>query len=170
MVRRQREAVAASLLARKGYEIFCPEYRRLERRRGLITERVAPLFPGYLFCRIVPGVNGGILTTPHVVSFVTRAKVPVDVDVEEIRMLQLAVARRMVEPWPYVQVGQRVEIVSGPFTGCRGLVVRLKNRCRLVLSISLLQRCAAVEVESDAIVPVGETRWHRSESMCQSLH
>jgi transcription antitermination factor NusG len=53
---------------------------------------------------------------------------------------------------PHLQVGDRVRIVSGPLAGIEGLFVRArKTRGLLLLSISLLQRSIAVEVDGSQV-------------------
>jgi len=53
-----------------------------------------------------------------------------------------------LEPHPFVQVGQRVRVKSGTLKGLQGLVIRKRNGLRFVISLELIQRSAAVEVES----------------------
>lgn len=50
-------------------------------------------------------------------------------------------------PWPYMQVGEMTRLDSGPLCGLAGMLIRIKSRLKLVLSVSLLQRSAAVEVD-----------------------
>jgi transcription antitermination factor NusG len=58
------------------------------------------------------------------------------------------------EPWPFLQVGQRVRIASGPLSGYEGILLNVKGNHRLVLSVSLLRRSVAVEVDRAWASPV----------------
>ena len=50
-------------------------------------------------------------------------------------------------PWPYLQVGHVARIEDGPLRGMTGIVIRIKSGLKLVLSVSLLQRSIAVEID-----------------------
>ncbi|MDX2149539.1 MAG: hypothetical protein SFV54_02310 [Bryobacteraceae bacterium] len=60
----------------------------------------------------------------------------------------------MVRPHPYVREGEPVKIAGGVLDGIEGIVLRVKNSWRLVVSIQLLQRSVAVELDSGAVAPV----------------
>ena len=47
----------------------------------------------------------------------------------------------------------------GPLAGIRGIVLEVKNRYRLLVSITLLQRSVAVEIDEAMLEPL----WTRSE-------
>ena len=57
----------------------------------------------------------------------------------------------LVTPYPYVQVGQAVLIERGPLSGLEGILVEVKGKLRLVVSINLLQRSVSAEVDRDSI-------------------
>ena len=59
-----------------------------------------------------------------------------------------------VEPHPYLKVGKRVRVRSGPMAGMEGIMVRRKEKFRVVLSIHLIQRSVAVEVDESEVEPV----------------
>lgn len=73
-------------------------------------------------------------------------------DIERIRVF-LGQGWR-AEPHPYLQVGRRVRVVRGPLAGVEGIVVRRKNRSRLVLSFELIQRAMAIEMDEGDLVPL----------------
>jgi transcription antitermination factor NusG len=67
---------------------------------------------------------------------------------EEIQALQLALSSGMPkQPWPYLEVGQRVRVNYGTLSGLEGILVNVKGNHRVVLSVTLLQRSVALEVE-----------------------
>ncbi len=55
------------------------------------------------------------------------------------------------QPWPYLEVGERVRIQSGALRGLAGILVALKGNYRLVLSVTLLKRSVAVEIDAAAV-------------------
>jgi transcription antitermination factor NusG len=77
---------------------------------------------------------------------------------EEIKALQVAVSSGVAkQPWPYLQVGQRVRVNYGTLTGLEGILVTVKGNHRVVLSVTLLQRSVAMEVEASWLSPIKET-------------
>ena len=53
-----------------------------------------------------------------------------------------------VDPHPFLKCGERVRVKCGPLTGVEGILVRKKNLYRLVLSIKILGKAAAVEIDA----------------------
>jgi transcription antitermination factor NusG len=154
-VRSHAERSVVRHLAEKGYEPFLPMY--VERRRWADRTRdiEAPLFPGYVFCRVTSAANGLIMTTPGVVRIVGAGSVPVPIDDEEIEALRrIAASGATTEPWPFLHVGDRVEIESGPLAGVQGVLVRVANGNRLVVSVTLLQRSVSVEIDAWHVSPI----------------
>jgi transcription antitermination factor NusG len=158
-VRSRHEAIAAAILENKGYDKFLP----LCRSRRLWSDRIVhldlPLFPGYVFCRFDPGDRRvPILTTPGVVRIVGIGGHAVPVDDAEIAAIQSIIKSGLAaEPWPYLQLGNIVRIQHGALSGLEGLLVEKKKRHRLVVSITILQRSVAVEIDSAWVAPVRPT-------------
>jgi transcription antitermination factor NusG len=148
-VRSRYESVAATLLSGKGYEWFLPTYWSRRQWSDRIKKIELPLFPGYLFCRFDPQGRLPILTIPGVISIVGIAKNPTPVDETEIASLRVLVKSGLPhQPWPYLQVGQRVRIEYGALYGLEGILLHFKGLHRIVLSVTLLQRSVAVEIDS----------------------
>ena len=117
-----------------------------------IKERETPLFPGYLFCRFNPQDRLPILKTPGVTQIVGYSHVPIPVDEAEIHAIRTLVASGIPNrPCAFFQVGNRVRIETGALHGLEGILLELKGKRRLVLSITLLQRSVAVEIDSEAV-------------------
>lgn len=149
-VKTRRESAVATILEGKGYESFLPTYRSRRRWSDRVKELELPLFPGYLFCRFDAQSRLPILTTPGVVQVVGIARNPIPLDEDEIAAIQIVVRSGLSrEPWPFLQVGGRARIECGPLYGLEGIVLAFKGRNRLVLSVSLLQRSVAVEIDGD---------------------
>lgn len=154
-VRTRHEAGVAGFLEGKGYEFFLPLVASTKRWSDRVKKIENPLFPGYLFCRFDPQQRLPILKTPGVIQIVGYNRNPVPVDESQISGIQALVASGLPsQPWPFLTVGQRVRIESGALRGYEGLLVEFKGNRRLVLSISLLHRSVAVEIDSAAVSAV----------------
>ena len=154
-IRSRYEKIAATLLRGKGYELFLPLYKSRRCWSDRIKELELPLFPGYLFCRFDPLDRLPILVTPGVIQVVGIGRNPAPVDDAEITNIQTAVQSGLPrQPWPFLQVGQRVKVKRGPLQGLEGILLDFKGRQRLVLSVTLLQRSVAIEVDGAWVDPL----------------
>ena len=154
-IRSRWEQLTAESLWGKGYETLLPTYHSKRSWRG--QERVveAPLFPGYLFCRFDVLKRLPVLVTPGVVSVVSRGRVPIPVDPSEIAAIQTLVSKGVqAEPWPYLEVGQKVRIESTALQGLEGILVSFKGSRRVVISVALLQRSVALEIDRAMVTPI----------------
>jgi transcription antitermination factor NusG len=111
-------------------------------------------FAGYVFCRCDFNRRLEILTTPGVLGIVTFGGVPAAIEHSEISAIRLAVSVATARPWTYLAVGERVRVKSGAMAGVEGVLIAVKNQYRLVLSISMLQRSIAVEVNDADVEPI----------------
>ena len=162
-VRSRYERVIASTLCDKGYEVFLPLYRCRRRWSDRIKELESPLFPGYLFCRFDIQTRLPVLVTPGILQIVGFGETPYPVDEMEIAAIQATVLSELqVQPWPFLHVGQRVRIEFGSLSGQEGILLALKGKYRLVVSVTLLQRSVAVEIERDWAIPIEKLPVNRS--------
>jgi transcription termination/antitermination protein NusG len=153
------EQLVCDQLAAKGFHLFLPTMEAWVRRGGRRSLGPVPMFPGYVFlnhtldkwsdvevrkARGLVGILGNCWNE--------RAVVP-DAEVNAIRRVVDIQVPVMVHP--YLRQGQRVRIVRGPLTNVEGLLVRTKpTKGLLVLSVDLLHRSVAVEVDCTLAVPV----------------
>ena len=167
LVRTGREKTANLLLENAGYECFLPVSKSTRRWSDRTKVIEVPLFPGYLFCRMNPHNRLTVLMTPGVIQIVGVGKTPVPVEEQEIQAIQQVQRSGLAAmPWPYMQVGNVAQILEGPLRGLTGIVVKIKSGVKLVLSVSLLQRSVAVEVERNW---VGEAQPGKSSGI-NTLH
>jgi transcription antitermination factor NusG len=163
-VRVRHELGVADYLGGLGYEWFLPLYRSKKRWSDRIKEIRSPLFPGYLFCRFNQHDRLPILKTPGVVQIVGFNRIPAVVDETEISALQTLMATGVAnQPCPYLEIGDKVRIESGPLRGLEGILMDFKGHHRLVLSVTLLQRSVAVEIDSALVASVGSAQPSRRE-------
>jgi transcription antitermination factor NusG len=157
-VRSRKENYVASQISSQGYECFLPTYRSIRKWSDRVKEIEQPLFPGYLFCRFNYNDRRPLIATPGVMQIVGTGRAAVPVADDEIVSLQLALSSGLPrQPWPYLEIGQRVRINYGNLRGLEGLLVNLKGNHRVVLSVSLLQRSVAMEVDATWLTPAEET-------------
>ena len=141
------EKQVSELLKLKGCEIFLPTSPSRKRWSDRLRVVEAPLFPGYLFCRLGRDTIGRILTTPGVVHFVGFGRTPAPVDETELSAVKRIVASTNdAQSRPHLKAGERVEICSGPLAGLRGLVLDSDSARLFVVGVTLLQRSLAVKV------------------------
>ena len=153
-VRPNFEHVSSRLLRDKGFDEYLPLYRSRRRWSDRVKEIEVPLFPRYLFCRMVHLQRGSVLSTPGVVSIISCGPDPIPVPECEIDAIRILLCSGLpAQPWPFVKVGDRVSVRHGPLTGITGIVIARKNDFRLVVSVSLLQRSVSVELERHWVVP-----------------
>lgn len=151
------ERVCAASLSQKGYETFLPICRSRRQRRERTVDVARPLFPCYLFCRFDFLRRLPVLMCPGIVHIVGGPSQPAPVSKSEIATIQAILAAELpTEPWPFMEVGQRVRIAVGPLAGAEGLLLEIKGEHRLVVSITLLQRSIAAEVEASWVRPEPE--------------
>jgi transcription antitermination factor NusG len=151
-VKPRHEKYVATSLAHRGYEQFLPLYQRHVTR----TKRFElPLFPSYVFCRFDEYNRLPVLSVPGVFSIVGSGKTLAPVDDDEIEAIRSIIQSGLAtRPWPYFEIGQAVEINRGSLRGLRGILVQTKSSHRLVVSVTLLQRAVAVEIDRDWATPL----------------
>jgi transcription antitermination factor NusG len=126
-------------------------------RRGGVRHRIAiPMFPGYLFLH----------HTMDKISFIEvckarglvrilgerwdRLSIVPEPEIEAVK--RVLGAQLPVLPHPYLSEGQRVRITNGPLAGVEGILVQMMpTKGLLVLSIDLLQRSIAVEIDATMV-------------------
>jgi transcription termination/antitermination protein NusG len=152
------EHSVAQQLAAKGFETFVPEMAAWSRRAGEPHLIHVPMFPGYLFVHTVVDKHRYVelLKARGLVRILGESwdrLAPVDDD--EIAAIQRVVAAGVpVLPHAHLGSGDRVIVIDGPLTGLEGLFVQDRaHKGRLVLSVNLLGRSVAVEVDRNAVVP-----------------
>ncbi len=147
--RHQHEKTAARILEYKDFEVFLPLYKIRRRWKDRIKEISVPLFPGYVF--IKEGLERWlpILSTPGVCNIVSCAGRPAAIPHSEIEGVRRIVESTLrVEPHPFLRSGDWVRVKYGPIAGVEGILLRKKNIARLVLSVEMLGKSAAVEVDA----------------------
>jgi transcription antitermination factor NusG len=158
-VRSRWESGTAGLLRSKSLETLFPTYMTKHKWSDRFKAVEMPLFPGYVFCRFDVHNRLPVLITPGVISVVGRGKTPVAVDDSEMLSIQAAIQSGIhMEPWPYVEIGERVRIDGEVMDGMEGILTSFKGRHRVVISVTLLRRAVALEIDRSRITPLGFSR------------
>ena len=144
-------------LAQRGVEHYLPLYR--SQRKWSDGSKVTldlPLFPGYIFVSIKRRERVRVLEVPGVLTIVGgTGGEPAPLPEAEIEALRSGLHLRHAEPHPLLTVGQHARIRSGAFAGMEGVVVRVKNSLRVVLTMDLIMRSMAVEVDGRELELLG---------------
>jgi transcription antitermination factor NusG len=150
--RHQHEKSAAQVLLRKGFEVLLPVYRSENRWTDRTKAVLLPLFPNYLFVQADLQRRSEVLRSPGVCWFVESAGIPSLIFPEELETIRkLSESPGAYHPHPYLECGDQVRVLRGPFAGLRGVLTRVKNGHRVVVSVELLRKSAAVEIELSSI-------------------
>lgn len=153
------EQLVDDQLRAKGFTTFLPTMRTWSRRRGVQRLITVPMFSGYLF------VGHAIDKAACVEIAKTRGLVRIlgerwdrlsPIPAEEIEALRRLVASDLeVMPHAFLREGDRVRLDAGLLAGLEGILVRTKpKRGLFVLSVELLHRSVAVEVDCTLVTPI----------------
>jgi transcription antitermination factor NusG len=148
----QHEKIVAQILTSKGFETLVPLYETVRHWRDRTKLFTLPLFPCYVFLRGGLERRLDVLTTPGIHALVSFAGEPAAIPTADIEAIRRATeSDAPVEPHPLLKCGDLVRIKSGPLAGIKGLLVRKKNVYRLILSVEMLGKAIAVEVDTSTI-------------------
>ena len=153
--RSRHEKTVAQQLGHKSVDHFLPLFETIRNwRNGRFRVRL-PLFPGYLFVHIALQERLQVLQVPGVVGLVSSNGMPVALPQAEIETIRDALTKGMqAHPHPYLTVGSRVRINSGPLEGLNGILVRKKGQLRVVVSVDLIMRSIAVDIDASEVEPM----------------
>jgi transcription antitermination factor NusG len=169
--RHQHEKVVADMLSAKGFEVFLPLYdsiRRWKDRQKLLS---LPLFPCYVFIRGGVGRCLQVVNTPGVHMILNQGEHFAGIPESEIQAIRRTVEGPFrMEPHPFLRCGDRVRVICGSLQGVEGILVRKKNQFRLVLSVDMLAKSVAVEIDAADVESVSEPGGGRASGLfCASV-
>jgi transcription antitermination factor NusG len=154
--RHQHEKSVTSSLSSKGYEVYLPLYLSPRRWQDRTKQLWLPLFPGYVFIREGMDRQFQIVTTPGVIHVVAWGGRPAIVPQHQLNAVrQIIESCHSVEPCPYFKCGDHVRVKTGPLIGLEGILERKKGISRLVVSMEMLGRSAAVEIDALNVERIG---------------
>jgi transcription antitermination factor NusG len=143
------EKRVAKQLEERAVEHFLPLYDSVRRWKDRKVKLELPLFPGYVFVHLALQNRLGVLQVPGVARLVGFGGLPVALPDQQLEALRAGLKGDFcAEPHPYLVVGRRVRITRGPLQGTEGILIRKKGSFRVVLSLVLIMRSVAVEVDT----------------------
>jgi len=150
--RSRHEKTVAEQLVHKSVDHFLPLYETVRKwKNGNFKVRL-PLFPGYLFVRIPLQDRLQVLQVPGVVHLVSSGGVPLALPQAEIETIRDALTKGLqAHPHPYLKVGSRVRVSSGPLQGLHGILLRKKGKLRLVVSVDLIMRSISIDLDASEV-------------------
>lgn len=170
-VKPQHEKAVEQQLNARLLEGYSPYYSARRRWSDRVKIVQFPLFPRYVFCRFSFEERLKVLGIPSVISIVGFGGAPCPLSDAEIQSVKSMVASGLpLMPWPCLRIGERVRICHGPLSGLEGILTREKGGYRLVVTIELLQRAVAVEIERDLIEPASTPRRPAGSHMLPEVH
>jgi transcription antitermination factor NusG len=153
-VRSNCERRVRDILRAKEVKEFLPIYHSRRVWADRVRELDRPLFPGYVFCQVSPPQRSLALATTGVVSMVGVHENPIPIPDEEIEAVRRVVeSGRLLEVWPLVRIGQRIRVHRGPLAGVEGTLLKIQDRSRVAVSISLLGRSVLTQIDTAYIRP-----------------
>ncbi len=153
--RPHHERVTAGSLEKRGYEILFPRYRVASRWKDRVKQIELPLFPGYVLVRCDPHKRLPVLQTPGLLHLVSDGDGPLPVPEAEVENLRRAcIHHARMEPVPFTKIGERVRVRWGPLEGLEGILTAKRGCLRVVISVELLARSVAVEIDGACLEKV----------------
>src|SRR6266478_5490426 len=149
------ERRVADQFAYRGVEHFLPQDESVRRWKDRKVRLQLPLFPGYVFVQLALRDRLRVLQVPSVVRIVGCNGRPIPLPEADVTRIREFLERGFrAEPHPYMTVGKRVRVNSGPLAGMEGILSRRKGKFRVVISIELVQRAVAVDVDAADVEPL----------------
>jgi transcription antitermination factor NusG len=146
--RANHEKHVAEQFSRRSVEHFLPLYQTVRRWKDRRKKLQLALFPSYVFVRLSLHDRLQVLQVPGVAKLVGFNGTPTALPHEEIESLRASLEGGVrAEPHPFMTSGRRVRVKYGPLAGMTGILVKKKNKTRFVVSVELIQRAMAIEIE-----------------------
>jgi transcriptional antiterminator NusG len=142
----RHEKTVASQFEQRGLKHFLPLYLTVRNWNKRTVRLSLPLFPSYVFVQTLPADHFRPLQVPGVVHYVGNHKASPIPDDEIDGLRRVLLSGVGVAPHPYLAPGNAVRISSGPLAGLSGVIERTKSGCRFIVSVNMIMRSVAVEV------------------------
>lgn len=150
----RHEKRVAEQLERRSVESFLPLYETVHRWKNGPARLELPLFPGYVFVRIAVQERLRVLEVPSVVRLVGFGGLPTPLPEGEVEAIREGLAGNLhAKPHPFLTVGRRVRVRSGPLQGLEGILVRRKGNYRVIISMDLIMRSIVVDLDITDLEP-----------------
>jgi transcription antitermination factor NusG len=152
-VRSNQEKRVVQHLVSRDVEHFLPTYSWVSQWRDRKVKLLKPIFPGYVFVRLLLADRLKVLLVPNVMNLVGTKNAPSIISDEEIEWIKRGVAHGKAEPHPCLTAGDLVVIKAGAMAGIEGVLIRTQNSTRVLIQLNSISRAFTVEVDNTSIVP-----------------
>ena len=110
-----------------------------------------PLFVGYVFVRFTSQNRLSVVSTPGVVRLLGESRSDT-VSSDEIERIREGLASGcLLRPHFELPVGTPVRVRRGAFAGTEGVVAELRQRCKVVMTLSCIRQCFSLEIDRNDI-------------------
>jgi transcription antitermination factor NusG len=110
-----------------------------------------PLFVGYVFIRYSFKTKLPLLTTPGALRLLGDS-INDTVSSDEIERIRQGLASGcLLRPHFELPVGTRVRVRRGVFEGAEGVVAEVRQRCKVVMTLSSVRQCFSLEVDREDV-------------------
>jgi transcription antitermination factor NusG len=146
-------------LRRTGLESYLPLVSREMQWKDRRKTVEWPLFPSYVFGKFPLVESHRVLSIPGVASIVRVNGRPVPIpeaELENVRLFARALrgADEQPEQRPWLEKGQWVEVMDGPFAGVCGIVVDQRGRRRVVIGVQAIGQALEVNIPTATLRPI----------------
>jgi transcriptional antiterminator NusG len=158
------EKKVAQHLSVRSIEHYLPLYPERSRwsDRWVMVQR--PLFVGYVFARYSSQTRLSVVSTPGVVRLLGDATNDT-VSSDEIERIRQGLASGcLLRPHSDLPVGARVRVLRGVFQGTVGIVTELRQRCKVVMTLSCISQSFSLEIDREDIEIVRNTGFQTGSS------
>jgi transcription antitermination factor NusG len=153
--RSRHEKVVRDQLGAKGITNLLPLWHKRSVWKDRIKMVEVPLFSGYIFGHFPLKHKLEVLQTVGIVRIVGLNGYPLPVPNEQIEAVQTMIKQHLhYDPHPFLQEGMRVRVKRGVLRGAEGILVAKKQHYRLVISVDLIQKSVAVDIDSADVEPM----------------
>jgi transcription antitermination factor NusG len=154
----RHEKRVAAHCERIAIEHFLPLYTwRRSWKNRTTNDLQMPLFPNYIFAQLLPEDHGPLMRLPGVLSTVGNAAGPVAIQDSEMEVLRRILDCKAIEPHPYMTAGDKVRVKEGPLEGIVGVVLRKANGPRFIVTLDLIGKSVALDIEGSALELIAPT-------------
>ena len=158
----RHEKRIASHCERIGIEQFLPLYtsQRSWKNRTTVDLQM-PLFPNYIFVRLLPQDHGPLMRLPGLLSTVGNASGPVVIPDGDMELLRRIIACKTIEPHPFMTKGDKVRVMTGPLAGVIGVVLKKGNGLRFIVTLDVIGKSVSLQIDGSALELIAS---HASQS------
>jgi transcription antitermination factor NusG len=148
------ERKVRNTITQLGIESFLPLMKVIRQWSDRKKKLEVPLFPNYVFVKIDPNKRFELLKIHGLVRFVTFDGRPAEITDDKIDSMKRIVsgdsAIRM-EQFDNCQIGSKMRIVHGHFSGIEGYLLREYGNNRFVIQVDILKKAVSIDIPADYI-------------------